>query len=310
MGDTQLVIDIPALSRLSRLEDTIERGLNTFVEVGAALLEIREGGLYRGQYATFEDYCRERWGMSRQNAHELIGAFRVSENLSGIPDTPSLGSVSQSRPLTSLPPETQREAWQRAVETAPKGNDGQPKMTAKIVKQAVEEVKGTMAVHFSSETPEWNTPPAIIEKVLQVLGAIDLDPCSDNKNHPNVTAKYHFTVEDNGLGQPWIGKVYMNPPYGREIDDWVEKLCNEYEKGGVDEAIALVPARTDTKWWYRFRDYPICFVYGRLKFGSAENSAPFPSALVYLGSEIDRFYYAFYDIGDIWQKIEPGMFGE
>lgn len=167
-----------------------------------------------------------------------------------------------------------------------------------------------MAVHFSSDTPEHYTPAIVVAAVLKCLGSIELDPCSNSHQSPNIPADVHYTIEDNGLRQRWAGNVYMNPPYGREIGEWVQKLVDNYETGAVSAAIALVPARTDTQWWQTLRDYPVCLVSGRLKFGNAENSAPFPSAIFYLGNDIDRFYHAFSSLGDIWQRIEPGMFGE
>lgn len=171
-------------------------------------------------------------------------------------------------------------------------------------------VKSKMDVHFSSETPEHYTPKEIIDAAISCMGAIDLDPCSNSHTNPNVPAAAHYTRDDDGLAHTWHGSVYMNPPYGREIIDWVEKLATSYEKGDIQEAIALVPARTDTKWWSMLRDYPVCLVQGRLKFGDAENGAPFPSAVFYLGENVSEFYYAFSGIGDIWQRLEPGMFGE
>jgi len=80
-------------------------------------------------------------------------------------------------------------------------------------------------------------------------GEIDLDPCSNSHEEPNVPAKTHFTREDDGLAQDWHGRVYMNPPYGYEIAEWVDRLCQQYEQGSVIEAITLVPARTDTAWF-------------------------------------------------------------
>ncbi len=174
-------------------------------------------------------------------------------------------------------------------------------------------VAPAMAVHFSSETPEHYTPDEIITAVVACMGGIDLDPCSNSHEAPNVPAALHYTRADDGLAQPWQGCVYMNPPYGREIDPWIAKLVSEYETGAVSEAIALVPARTDTQWWQRLRNYHICFVTGRLSFKGAGNneSAPFPSAVVYLGNETDRFVSAFEGIGDIWHRTRHGYcFGE
>lgn len=159
-------------------------------------------------------------------------------------------------------------------------------------------------VLYSSESDEWYTPNHIVYRVLLVMGEIDLDPCSNDKNNPVVPAGKVFTKEDNGLVQEWDGRVYMNPPYGREIADWVEYLVEQYEYGQVSEAIALVPSRTDTEWFKDFREYPRCFVWGRLKFSDNGNAAPFPSMAVYLGENVQGFIDAFSDIGDIYLRVE------
>ena len=164
-----------------------------------------------------------------------------------------------------------------------------------------------MAVHFSSETPEHYTPSVIIDAAIACMGGIDLDPCSNSKDTPNVPAAAHFTREDDGLSQEWHGCVYMNPPYGREIDDWIAKLVSEYEAGNVTEAIALVPSRTDTQWWQRLREYHVCLVSGRLKFIGNNDPAPFPSAVFYLGQNIGRFVWAFEELGDIWRRTVRGV---
>ncbi|MEB2351839.1 MAG: DNA N-6-adenine-methyltransferase [Burkholderiaceae bacterium] len=165
-----------------------------------------------------------------------------------------------------------------------------------------------MAVHYSSESAEWYTPADIIERAVVALTGIDLDPCSNSQESPNVPAAMHYTRAADGLAREWQGKVYMNPPYGREIGQWVEKLVTEYRTGRVTEAIALVPARTDTAWFAALRDFPRCFVSGRLTFrkpdGSDADPAPFPSAVVYLGSDVDRFAEAFAPIGDIYVRYQ------
>jgi len=142
------------------------------------------------------------------------------------------------------------------------------------------------------------------------MDEIDLDPCSNSHETPNVPAAMHYTAEDDGLAQEWRGRVYMNPPYGREIGAWVSKLVESYMLGDVTHAIALLPARTDTQWFAKLRNYPVCFVTGRLTFVGNDDPAPFPSAVFYLGDDIAQFYYAFSELGDIWQRIEPGMFAE
>lgn len=161
-----------------------------------------------------------------------------------------------------------------------------------------------LAVHFSSASPEWYTPRHVVERVIAALGAIDLDPCSNSKTTPNVPAKHHLTVEDDGLSLPWFGRIYMNPPYGDAIRHWVEKLSSEYEQGRVSEAVALVPARTDTAWFRRLPTRHLCFINGRLTFSEHESPAPFPSAAIYLGSDPDAFIQAFRDIGCLYERIE------
>lgn len=155
---------------------------------------------------------------------------------------------------------------------------------------------------FSSNSDEWYTPEIIIIRVLKVLGSIDLDPCSNSLENPTIPAKGHYTDLDDGLSYPWHGKVYMNPPYGNEIASWVNHLVDEYKIKNVTEAIALVPSRTDTKWFQKFSEYPRCFIWGRLTF-SEHGTAPFPSMVVYLGKKEAVFKAAFKDIGDVYKRI-------
>lgn len=129
-------LTLPESNRLIELERKIELGLQTFVEVGEALLEIRDSRLYKIEHSTFEEYCREKWSMSDRQARHLISASSVTTNLS------KTGTIvpkveSQARPLAKLPPEQQAPAWETAVEKA----DGkQP--TAKQVEEAVLEIVG------------------------------------------------------------------------------------------------------------------------------------------------------------------------
>ena len=119
--DSQAVLTSNESVRFTELEGTIERGIKTFVDVGNALAEIRDSRLYREQYGTFETYCRERWGMAYGYARYLIDAASVTDNLHHGEGCLLPANERQARPLAQLEPEQQREAWQRAVETAPDG---------------------------------------------------------------------------------------------------------------------------------------------------------------------------------------------
>ena len=85
---------------LQQCEVIIARGLATFVEVGTALLKIRDARLYRAAYGTFENYCQERWGMKRAHAYRMIEAAKVCENLSPMGDIPASERI--TRPLAPV----------------------------------------------------------------------------------------------------------------------------------------------------------------------------------------------------------------
>jgi site-specific DNA-methyltransferase (adenine-specific) len=128
---------------------------------------------------------------------------------------------------------------------------------------------------FSSRTDEWATPPEFFAELDREFH-FDLDPCSTDDN---AKCQRHFTAADDGLLQDWNGRVYMNPPYGKDIGMWIRKAYAEFTSGNAELVVMLLPARTDTKW---FHDYlygiaELRFVKGRLKFGNSANSAPFPS---------------------------------
>jgi cobalamin biosynthesis Mg chelatase CobN len=120
-------------NRLTKLECQMERDQTAFVRYGNALLEIRESRLYRQSHATFEDYCLERWQLSKPYATRLIQSAKVASNLVPM-GTIQPTSERQVRPIANLEPKQQREVWQKAVETAPKG-----KVTAAHVERVKKE---------------------------------------------------------------------------------------------------------------------------------------------------------------------------
>ena len=117
---------------LERLEGIIRRNLQSFYEMGLALMEIRDQGLYRDVlgFETFEAYCKAKWDMKRTYAFYMIESAKVIDNVHNCEQKPA--TESQVRPLSRLDPEKQREAWAKAVSTAPEG-----KVTAKHVQQVV-----------------------------------------------------------------------------------------------------------------------------------------------------------------------------
>ena len=122
------------IEKLLVLEKTIEEGLRTFTAVGDALLQIRDGKLYHQQYSSFEDYCLEKWDMDHSHAYRLMKSAEVVQNLKSSPIGELLPTnEAQARPLTLLPPEQQAEAWNKAVDSAPKGKTPSAGLVKKIV---------------------------------------------------------------------------------------------------------------------------------------------------------------------------------
>lgn len=139
-----------------------------------------------------------------------------------------------------------------------------------------------MGSHQSSAMlkDEWLTP----NEILSELGPFDLDPCSPI-NRPWDSARNHFTILDDGLKKEWFGRVWLNPPYGRETAKWLNRL-SEHGNG-----IALIFARTETKLFVEqvwSKAAALLFIHGRLYFHHADGSkakanSGAPSVLVAYG---------------------------
>jgi hypothetical protein len=327
---------------LSAHEAQIERGLQTFYDVGTALLAIRDQRLYRATFATFEAYCRERWGMERRRAYQLIEAAEAFESVQNFTHSPPANEA-QARSLTAVPPAERAEVWQEAVATAPNG-----KVTAAHVADVVQRHIAPPVVPVVDVVPvedpalivvppvvdvvpladhqrinlstsnEWYTPAQFVEAARQVMGGIDLDPASCAFANQVVKATRYYTQDDDGMAQRWYGRVWMNPPYGREEGErdsnqarWTRRLLEAYQAGDVTEAIMLVNAVPGNRWFVPLKAYPICFPDARIRFYNEETDAGQPThsnALIYLGSHLARFRRVFSVFGavmgtvDVWRN--------
>lgn len=129
---------------------------------------------------------------------------------------------------------------------------------------------------------EWLTPPEIID----ALGKFDLDPCSPI-GRPWPTAAQHYTIVDDGLKQPWTGRVWCNPPYGLEAARWLNRLAAH------GDGIALIFARTETRMFFEHvwsKADALLFIEGRLHFHHVDGSrakanSGAPSVLVAYGPQ-------------------------
>jgi len=145
---------------------------------------------------------------------------------------------------------------------------------------------------MSSVKMDWCTPKVLADRIFEFFGGIDLDPCGNA--HSPVRAKQIWTAE--GLDLPWAGNVYVNPPYGREIGPWIQKCRKESRNDGI-QIVALVPSRTDTKWFHDAHFDAVCLLRGRLTFVDAPAPAPFPSAILYWGASPSVFNQTFGKLG-------------
>ncbi len=290
-----LYVDPPYIGH----ENDYRASFNQHAELSALLTEVPAAGIFCTYYDCDELrqlYPESRWNWELFERQSTCTADGVRQ-----PRTEVLLTRKEYLSLAVTPP-------QPAIEPAPQDDLGIEDTISvaeepPLVDEIEAEDNSTKSIHFKSESSEHYTPQKIIDLVLEFFGTdqIGLDPCSNSKDSPNFPAQRVFTKEDDGLAQAWNAKtLFLNPPYGAEIDTWVSKLIHEYLSGNTKEAIALVPGRIDTQWFDRFYGYPACFVKGRLKFVGNETSAPFPSVLFYLGKRQDDFAAHFSTIGRIW----------
>ncbi len=138
---------------------------------------------------------------------------------------------------------------------------------------------------YSSRSEEWATPPDFFEALDEEFG-FTLDPCA---TRDNAKCALYYTKAHNGLSMDWgTHTVFCNPPYGRDVRDWVEKCYRASLVGAT--VVLLIHARTDTRYFHDwiYGKAELRFVRGRLKFGDGKQSAPFPSLVAIYRPEAAR----------------------
>ena len=170
------------------------------------------------------------------------------------------------------------------------------------------EPKSTRELLAQSDQNDWRTPRKFLIAARAVLGGIDLDPASSLEANETVEAARFFTEDEDGLAQPWKGRVWLNPPYGGNARLFVERLIREYEVGNVTAAITLVNSHpTETAWFQQLFRHTICFVRGRIDFGGpsreVSTNSTHGSAIAYLGHDPGAFAAQFSEFGAVMRRV-------
>lgn len=215
--------------------------------------------------------CERRGGvllkqLPRQQGERTLPQLQAKSALAQAREDANLARSTADRwqELAAIP----EERFKRAIATC----EGERLSVSYVLKQA--KTDGL----YSSERGDWATPQRLFDLLNEEFN-FELDVCAQEWS---AKCPEYFTLEDNALAQEWTGRCFMNPPYGRTIDEWVSKAYQSALRGAL--VVCLVPARVDTSWWWDYcRFGEVRFLRGRLHFDDGEDAAPFPSSVVVLG---------------------------
>jgi len=228
------------------------------------------------------------------------------------------GEGSMAR-LRDLPPEERREKFEAAVIESAYERIQRQKQHIRDhyaehdaqghVKPEAQERREHLNV-LSADDIEWYTPPEYIDAARAVMGDIDLDPASNDTAQGVIQAANYYTVATNGLAHEWLGRVWLNPPWGRACADFVEKAVKHYEAGDVEQAILLLNSNSnETEWFQPLWDHTLCFTRGRINYytpdGEKGSGSTHGSVFVYLGPNWREFAATFAPFGNVVRKVAP-----
>lgn len=228
--------------------------------------------------------------------------LRGTKKQSGKAKTKTVGYLGS---IADKPNKPQRELFWMQVKTSLDRTEISIAERAKIEAAIAAKVPRGINSHGDSDAPtEWYTPPEYVDKARRVLGEIDLDPASNALAQNWIQAGNYFTQEDNGLIQPWQGRVWCNPPYGRQVRKWLGKALASYEAKEMESAVMLLN-RSEADWYKELlrKVDAICEVKKRIAFlnasGQKQPSPRYHNDFLYIGRNVEKFKQEFESLGEL-----------
>ncbi len=238
---------------------------------------------------------------------EMLAAIEPKYSIGYSEGTNGLPAGASPRREPSLPPGiTKKESHQaQTIASHPEAVE-QVKVRAReegripTEQEVYREIKAPICAVWTGNQESY-TPAEYIEAARLVMGSIDLDPASNELAQKTVKAATYYTKENNGLEKPWIGNMFLNPPYSHpEVKYFVDKLLSELKPG--QQAILLTNNNTDTNFFQDAarRAAAMCFTRGRINFLKPDGSISSPTngqVFYYFGENKEGFIRHFSEFG-------------
>ena len=268
----------------------VQRVLHLGGGLRAALAELAEPRPLPAPGGIFDAATDDEPDATFDNEQEDHDDASVTPPATGGDETATWDDLEDDEPIHPREWATEDGLLQVGREALERENEAEPKSKPHVT-------------HNSGEN-EWYTPPQYLNAARAVMDGIDLDPASSAIANERVQATRYHTINDDGLTQPWAGRVFMNPPYsGDLVGRFITKLCQHIDNADITQAIILVNNATETGWFQALleRADAICFPKGRIRYldsaGQPKQSPLQGQAFLYFGKDRGAFIQHFTPFG-------------